>query len=405
MKHSDTFYLFVFCLLCKTLSIQGQANSFYVKPIQTNSLYAVSQDSHLVVINPSVTPLNKLLLYIGGTGSTPKNTTYFLHLAAGLGYHVISVAYPNTPSATTSCSNASDSTCYYKFRQEVCYGTPLSTSVSVDSLNSIHGRAYQLLTYLQNTYPSSNWGQFKTGTTLTWSKLLTGGHSQGSGHALYFAKTQSIDRVCMFSGVNDYSDFYNKPGAWLYEPFNTPFSRFFTLLHLNDDIIPFTKQFKNQQAIKMFSGNDDTTRIDNVLPPYQNSHVLYTTAAPQNTISISPIHNSTVIDFWTPLNASNLPKFQAVWTYMLNAPFSVGLKEFLGESNTLTVYPNPVENVLNIKGYTGKPAELKIYNTLGNLVFQQSNYEGSSSIQLPDNLLNGVYFMTLGNNRAKFLKL
>ena len=91
--------------------------------------------------------------------------------------------------AAASLANDPDPLVFDKYRQEACFGTPVSDDVAIDSLNSIHTRAVNLLLYLDLTYPADNWGQYlATSVTLDWSRIIVGGHSQGSGHACYLAK-------------------------------------------------------------------------------------------------------------------------------------------------------------------------------------------------------------------------
>ena len=82
--------------------------------------------------------------------------------------------------------SSSDSMAFNKYRQEVCYGTPLS--VEVIRYTKFHLYTNSKTVYLL-TYPTQNWNQYLiNATTLDWSKIAVGGHSQGGGHACYFAK-------------------------------------------------------------------------------------------------------------------------------------------------------------------------------------------------------------------------
>lgn len=381
--------------------------TFFVKPIQTNELYIAAQDSHLVVYNSSVVHNNKLFMYIGGTGSTPKNTTYILRIAANLGYNVISLAYSNNLSAASACASSSDSLCYYKFREEICYGTNTSTVVTTDSLNSLNGRALNLIDYLAITYPTQNWSQFKSGNSLAWDKIAVGGHSQGGGHALYFSKKQSVDRVCMFSSINDYDDYTNRPAAWLRGTFNTSFTKFFSFLHLNDDVIAFSKQYKNHSALGMFSLGDDSTLIDNLAPPYFNSHVLYTNTSPVGNLFPGAYHNSTVVDYSTPLITSINPKFSPVWTYMLTSSIGTNVNNEKYHDLDFSIYPNPVDDILNIQLdiKTRQKFTIKISNCVGEVLINKVLFSDNDLTQIKvSELQKGIYFLSINNSTIKFIK-
>ncbi len=78
----------------------AQINTFYVKPHQTDINFASVQDSHLVVRN-TTTNLNRLVLFIGGTGSNTKGYLTISNFAGNLGFYVINLSYPDTVAAVS----------------------------------------------------------------------------------------------------------------------------------------------------------------------------------------------------------------------------------------------------------------------------------------------------------------
>ncbi|MFN4083877.1 MAG: T9SS type A sorting domain-containing protein [Bacteroidia bacterium] len=396
---SKFFTLLALTFLIVNISF-GQLTTFYVQPWQTDNSYPSSGDSNYVAINTSVTPINKLLFYIGGTNSSPKRTTLFLKLAANLGYHVISVTYPNSTSIQTACGSSSDVNCYTNFRQEACYGTPVSSAISIDTLNSLNTRAVKLLQYLNITYPTQNWGQFVVGNFLDWSKIVTAGHSQGAGHALYFASLNNIDRCIMFSGANDFSNFYNAPPNWISGTFTTSKNKIFSFLHLQDDGVPYSSQIQVTQALGLWTGGDDSTLVDNLSIPYNNSHLLYTNETPQSML-ITPYHNSTVIDMWTPLDSLNNPKFLNVWTYLLTTPITTSISETQSSEIKNLAYPNPFSNNIQFMDITGVEYFV-LSNSIGQIIWTGKNIEQQDF----SNLQNGLYYLTaFYYNRHQTLKL
>jgi hypothetical protein len=381
----------------------GQLSTFYVQPWQTDNAYPASADSNYVAINTSVTSINKLLFYIGGTNSSPKRTTLFLNLAANLGYHVISLTYPNATPIQTACGSSSDVNCYTNFRQEACYGTPVSSAISIDTLNSLHTRAVKLIQYLNTTYPTQNWGQFVLGNSLDWSKMVTSGHSQGAGHALYFANINNIDRCIMFSGANDFSNFYNAPPNWISGSFSTAKNRIFSFLHLQDDGVPYSSQIQVTQALGLWTGGDDSTLVDNLNIPYNNSHLLYTNETPQSML-ITPYHNSTVIDMWTPLDNLNNPKFTNVWTYLLTTNITTSISEPIGNKNKISIFPNPFTSKIQLNNITGFEDFLLI-NSLGQVIWTGKNIDKQNFSGLD----NGIYYLIILNqaeqHTIKLIKL
>lgn len=59
-------------------------------------------------------------------------------------------------------------------------------------------------------------------------------------------------------------------------------------------------------------------------------------------------------------------------------------------NNQLTIYPNPLNDVLNFN--VSKNSNIKIYDLVGNIVFEQSFLKGQHSINLKY-LSNGLYFI------------
>ena len=146
--------------------------------------YSATDDSIYVVRNTS-SIVNKLVLFIPGGFNSPKDYSLVCQYAASLGFHKFSLAYPNNLGAAPFGTSA-DSLVFNKYRQEICFGTPLSNAVTVDSLNSIYKRTLNLLGYLSNAYPLNNWSRFLTNANqINCSKIVSADHSQGSGHACY----------------------------------------------------------------------------------------------------------------------------------------------------------------------------------------------------------------------------
>ena len=171
--------LFILTLI-SSLSF-AQVTDFYVKPVDTDPGYASDEDSSYVLFNNS-SPNNRLVLFFGGTGSSPDAYGAFLPYCAELGFHVISLSYPNE-TAAASFASSSDLYAFDNYRQERCFGTPVSDAIDVDTFNSIFTRTTKLLNYLDVNYPSDGWDNYLSGTDVDWTNIVVAGHSQGSGHA------------------------------------------------------------------------------------------------------------------------------------------------------------------------------------------------------------------------------
>jgi hypothetical protein len=282
----------------------AQNTSYLITSFQTDNNYAATDESNYVVRN-NKKHLNKLLLFMGGSYSAPKEYEVVCNHAATIGLDVISLSYPNSVAAFSLGSIAGQYN-FDNFREEICFGTAVSNAVSVDVLNCITTRATSLLLFLKNTYPNENWGQYLTSAnTLVWSKIIVAGHSQGAGHACYLGKKKLVDRVVMLSGPNDYSVYYNSPANWLLQNGQTPVTKQYSLLHTQDEIVPYTYQVANLKALGLLNANETPLLADNLAAPYSNAHSLSI-----NTPATS-YHSSTV-----GLH-SILP---SIWTYLFTTP-------------------------------------------------------------------------------------
>lgn len=132
--------------------------SLLIEPIQTDGNYLSTEKKHYVVRN-NQTHLNKLLLFIGGSFSTPKNYNRVCDYAASIGLDVISLSYLNNVTAT-SLRASSDQFIFDNYRDEICFGNPVSDEIDVNNLNSINTRTVKLLEYLHLKYPNQNWNQY-----------------------------------------------------------------------------------------------------------------------------------------------------------------------------------------------------------------------------------------------------
>lgn len=386
------------CVFVFVSATVAQVQYFYVHPKATDAAYTTA-DSHLVARNVSAAN-QKLLLFIGGTLSKPQQYEFFSLYAAAHGYHVINVSYPNLV-ITTLLAGSNDSMAFNKFREEICFGTSLSPVVSVDSFNSIYTRTLKLLQYLSETYPQDGWDGFLVSPAqIDWSKVAVAGHSQGSGHAAYFAKLFAVERVLMFAGPNDYSTYFNNAAPWLRTSGITPLYKHFTFLHLRDEIVPFNHQYQNISGMGMLAA-DDTTLVETTTSPYGYSKCLYSNLNPKTS---GQYHNSVVIFSATPYNANNEPEFDPVWQYMLLSDVSTGMNE-QEYPTALRIFPNPATNYLTVPlaGKMNEPCEVKICDAVGNTVFH-------NVVTALDNRINvaqlpvGVYFLYYANTVARFFK-
>src|SRR6201989_3174024 len=224
----------------------AQVKNYYINPDSTYPGIEKIHSGHFVTVNMSNTSGKKLLISIPGTTGAADAMRSFDSVAALEGYHAISIDYPNNRNTATFI-NSTDKEAFNKFRQELDFGTPVSDSVNVDSLNSIINRITKLVIYLAKTRPEEGWNNFLDHDQIIWERVTLAGHSQGAGHVSYIGHAFKVHKVIMLSGPQDFLANFDMPAPWLSASSKTPYSSFYSLLH-DDDAYNTQRQIRNDLA-------------------------------------------------------------------------------------------------------------------------------------------------------------
>lgn len=320
-----------------------------VRPSATDPSIKTFDTPHRIYLQPSATsgpdapaPLrNQLLLWIPGTAAPAAsgnakaktaNTTRaepppdaeaaplgtgregaeaFCQLAASLGYHVISLRYPNALSASAARFDE-DAGEFERFRLALIAGGT-SKHISLPRHESIEHRLIKLLQYLVATRPAGQWQQFLTADgSIRWEAIAVAGQSQGGGHAALIALHHQVARVICTGAPKDFNLKLDAPAAWLTRESATPKSRFFAFNHLQDrQAATWPQQLANLRALKL-DAFGPFVLVDVTQPPYRHSHILVTNY-PGGTLTSQEAH--TAVISWR-----NAAVFERVWRYMLTAP-------------------------------------------------------------------------------------
>ena len=196
----------------------------------TDPSIRVARGPNLAIVDRNAIPNGYLLLSLGGTNSYPKDFLDFDKVAAGQGYSVLALDYPNTV-ITTSCKTSPQPDPCTLFRDEIVTGAQVSDLVEVDRINSIENRLTALLRYQADQDPE-HFGQFLRDGQPNWGKIVVVGHSQGSGHAGYLAKKHPMKAAILLAGPQDTTD--AGPASWMSSPSQTPPSRYLSFTHRDD---------------------------------------------------------------------------------------------------------------------------------------------------------------------------
>lgn len=95
---------------------------------------------------------------------------------------------------------------------------------------------------------------------------------------------------------------------------------------------------------------------------------------------------------------SELGRFYTFRKPLINNP-TLSINEFDNKKKSLIIYPNPTNNIINIKGVlaTGKDTTIKLFNQNGKQVFFKQVNLNEQQVSLPY-LSDGVYFISLLND-------
>lgn len=350
-------------------SLQSQVTEHIILPSQTDPAIDGNSVANYCYLNPAVSPINKLLVFFPGTNAEPWDYRLFQQTAAGMGYHVIGLSYENLESINIDiCPATHDSTCHRRARYEIWFGQDTHDSLDVTYSNSVMNRLLKLLNYLDNHYPTENWGQYLVNdSTVLWQNVVTAGHSQGAGNATFGTKYFEVSRVIMFSWVD-----WMWPGKnpdWINIPGPTPDSAYYGFIHTGDASIYYgIPTTWNNLGMTPYG---PITSIDTSAYPYNLTHSVITSMAIDTTPTQTNYHNSTVVDWVTPIDGvSGMPELKTVWEYLLRFnPLSTETDEW-DRSGEIIFFPNPAKDYVFVEALSSnRVSKLEIFNMQGICIY------------------------------------
>ena len=283
-----------------------------VLPAATDACIDARLDSHFVYVDPAVAAKGRLFLFLPGTGAIPRFYRLIVRTAASEGYHAIGLSYFNATAVATLCAGRGPD-CHGPARLENLTGSDVSNRIAVSRANSIENRLLRLLAYMQTIDPGRNWSQFVANGAIDWSKVSVAGHSQGGGHALYIAQRHLVLRASAYGSGGDV--ILQQPVTWVTEPFTTPVDRIYGFSSVNDEAVSAVGAVNAWTEIGL-DAFGPATSVDDAPAPWGGSHMLLTSAAPENPgVSSAPNHGVVVVDVHTPVVGS-VAVFAEAWREM-----------------------------------------------------------------------------------------
>jgi len=289
----------------------GAAEPISVLPSDTDRRISAFDSPHLAWL-PEGSARNQLLLFLPGTGGKPEKGLFhpFAAAAAGLGYHVVALMYPDNVASQKKCSQSRDPDAYLKFRNAIIRGGAIGPRRVIPSQDSIENRLEKLLVYLDAKQPHRGWGQYlmPRGGVL-WRMVAVAGLSQGGGHSYMIGKNHEVARVLMFGSPKDYSFRFEAPAKGFDSKTKTPLRRFFAYNHVRDNGNGCTHEQQKRILGQIGLLDLGISDVDNPPPSFGHAHVLYTDA---NLGNSTKFHGSVL--------KGSLRVNPPVWKYMLTEP-------------------------------------------------------------------------------------
>ena len=299
----------------------------FVDPVDTDPLmtpltdFPNAQDRdlrHFVALDPSLAVGNRLHVWLPGTTGLPDDYETYAATSAALGYHTLSIAYPNIPAVHELLMNDPDPLLAGQIRGERWFGDDLTDAIEVNRTDSIENRIVKLLEYNIANHPDEGWDAFlNVDSTVRWDRVVVGGHSQGAGHSAFLTKSQELAGVVMYAGPGD-----NIPGQgeapWLAEPSMTPNGRLFAFNHMQDIVVPAV--FGRLQTLGL-NAFGPVQNVDGLTQEQLTSHNLTSTHIEPGVFNY---HSATIADHELFFDNSGRPFYEDVWQYMLEELLPLG---------------------------------------------------------------------------------
>jgi hypothetical protein len=251
-----------------------------------------------------------LYLHLVGSGGLPENNLEIARHAAELGFHVVSLAYPNWPSVQELTNQSGDGAAPGAVREERLFGVDASTLVDIDAANSVTHRLVRLLEFLDQRHPAEGWDRFLVGALPKWRRILIGGHSQGAGHAAYLGKEFELAGIVVFGGPGDFVAGIGV-ADWLRRPATTPPDRMFGFVH---ELDPNYTGFQITQATLGLAAFGSVQDVDLVAPSDWTSHRM---SSSRLDVPNANFHGAVVVDEYLPREPGGRPAYAPVWDYLL----------------------------------------------------------------------------------------
>lgn len=255
-----------------------------VRPSETGIPPTINDAKHVVAIpaNPRRAPT---VIFLPATDWQPIWYRTYARTLAAHGWRVIVLSYPNLHNVDRLCREDPDRDAHAKLRREILFGGDWSPHVEIPFEQSILARLNRLILWLRFNRPFDDWN-------LSPLRVSIGGHSQGGGHAAYWAQETRFRSVFLIGATEDrFLD--GRTPLWTLRPSATPPSAWSALSHTQDGLLPLQT------------------------PNWNRLGVSRRTLAIFDTGQTDP-HEAIALDGKTPIGPDGSPVFAPFWVAQLS---------------------------------------------------------------------------------------
>jgi hypothetical protein len=307
----------------------AEVTTFPIVPSATDPEIKQFDDPHWIYVDhdlvvapkaDGVQDRHQLLLWLTGTGGQGHDAQGLSKLAAELGYHVVTLMFPNDLAAS-ACAHDSNPKGFEDLRMAIIQGGHATyqdgrRELTIARTESIENRLIKVLQFLQQKRARENWTQFlKADGSIQWVSIAVAGQSQGGGHAALMGIKHRVARVLCFGAPKDFNQKLNAPAAWYRLESATPKDRFFAFNHHQDPKGCTPEQLLINLKALGLGASGKPAEVDSEPFAYHQARILYT-SYPEVTVTGMDSEGAKTAH-GSAINTKNAERWKQVWTYML----------------------------------------------------------------------------------------
>jgi len=255
-----------------------------------------------------------LVLLLPGTGGEPSHYSALCLQAVRMGFHVLSLRYPNDISINELAGD--DPAAHLDLRLDHWDGGDRTGKVRLARGESILERFRGALLHLARTRPAEGWEAYLEVNEPAWGKIRAVGHSLGGGYAALASRLHALERAVVL-GWSDRVPGTGQPAEWIGDArdWPTPVRARLGMRHRSDERVD--EEGWDATASKYLFAPEERS-VEGGDPPWGRCRNLSTDLDPAADRAVpDPRHNSLAYDPCLARWADGTPVLLDAWTWLL----------------------------------------------------------------------------------------